>query len=147
MKLAIIVTLIMSSNSVFAITPFQAIYNETKGAIKIRFAYGVVNGTTYYRQNEYNSALADATVFAGTAPVVTSLITPTSFELNLTTCTLNGFKDADSYLDAQTQVGIMQYLDELWLRIKTLQDSNQNNKAQKTQSCYDYLSNQAKILP
>lgn len=114
---------------------------------KIKLAYGLVNGTTYFKQSDFNAAIAALTVFSATSPIVQSLFTPTDFELTLMSGTLSNFNTLDDYYQAQTQAGIMPYLDELKVRILTLGDSNQNSKAAKMQANYDFLSSKAKTLP
>ena len=139
--------LILSLTSIAnAATPIR-FESGGKGSQKIKFAFGLVNGTTYWKQSEYNNAIVQANVFSGTTPVVSNQFIPSNFEVTLITGTLSDFNTPEDFNEAQTQAGIMPYLDELYVRIRTLTDSSQNAKAAKSQANYDFLSSQAKILP
>lgn len=146
-KLTLAILCLLAATVAQAGTPLRANYNIDAGKININWAYGMVNGTTYYAQSHYDDAYTAALVFQATRPVVSSLFTPTNLELTLSSCALNGFGSLDNFVDAQTQAGIMPYLDELKVRIMTLTDSAQNSKKNKAQSCYDYMSDKAKSLP
>lgn len=143
-KLAIFLGLLLAASALSA-TPVRVVVKDS-GTNKIQFAYGSIDNTIYWKQVDYDATLAaDAPFSSATATAI--LYTPTAFEVSLTTCPLSKIATLDDFSGAQTQLGIMPYLDDLWVRIKTLTDSNQNAKQQRTQSCYDFLSSTAKTLP
>lgn len=129
-----------------AATPFQFVAGK-KGNAKIVFPYGTINGALVWKQAEYDATVVALSVFSGTSTITASLITPSQFELNLTTCTLTGFAEPEDFLAAQTQDGILPYLDELYVRIQTLIGGGFNAKAAKAQRNLDYLNSVAKSLP
>lgn len=120
-----------------------------RGDSKIDFPYGTVNGTTYWTQTEYNNVLAQLAVFSGTTTAaVAILITPSQFEFNLSTCVLSGFVSPDDFLAAQTYKGILPYLDELEIRIQSMNRvGGHAGQRADIQARLDYLSSQAKTLP
>ena len=120
-----------------------------KGDTKVEFPYGSVNGVTYWTQTEYNNVLAQLAVFSGTsAAVVSNLITPTQLEFNISTCTLSGFATKDDFLDAQTYKGILPYIDELQVRVNSMNSvGGHAGQRANMQQRLDYLISAAKSLP
>ena len=145
--LAALCLFLLWDGSAIAGTPVQLKING-KMNVKIDFAYGNINGVIFWKASEYNQTLADITaVSGGTTTINASLYTPTQFELNLTSCTITPITTIDDWNAAQTQVGLQPYVNELWLYLQVLPLSNQNAKANKAQSNFDYLNSVVKSLP
>lgn len=147
MKYLIAVSVFFISLSVASATEFK-LRSGKKGDIKIDFPYGSVNGQVFWNQNNFDSAVATIVSFATAPAPTTVLITPTQFEFNLTTCTLSGFTTADEYREAQTYKGILPYIDELKVRVDSMNlVGGHGGLRADMQARLDYLISQAKILP
>lgn len=117
-----------------------------KGAFKIEFPDSTVNGVTAWTNAEKNALVTQFNQFSGTSTVVIVPITPSQFELNLSTCMIN-IDSADDFTQGLTKTGIIPVLEALNVRLLAYQTAGMNSKAADIQQRLDYLGSVAKTLP
>jgi hypothetical protein len=143
-KIIAICACLLSANICLA-TEFR-LKVTNRGNFKIEFPNWSVNGVTAWSNAEKNALVTQFNQFSATSPVVLLPITPTEFEVNLSTCMLD-IVTADEFAQALTKDGMIHVLEALNLRLLAYQTAGMNQKATDIQQRLNYLGSVAKTLP
>lgn len=96
------------------------------------FAYGDVNGNTAWTLDEYNAAVAYLGAQGGTTTVNSSLYTPTSTEVAIST-NIGQFKNVSEFRDCLTRAGLRVKFKEMFDEYSIALELNDRKTQQKFQ--------------